>query len=206
VYAVDNEATVAFDLRNDPGERAPLVPDELPRAAPLVVALDAFLREGSATLELRATGFAGSVTLSLLFGETPLEVAARDLEEEDELTVSREQASTLLRLSCPHGDVDGVTFVLPSANTAVKINGMVGSRLLRPGELTLGAGRHPTSLPAHTRVGERALWLPAGQGPDEVSRRAGVHLSTPDTVASAVGSIVLDAELDSQLKALGYID
>jgi arylsulfatase A-like enzyme len=206
VYSVEDETTVAYDLRSDPEERAPLAPGEVPRTAGLIDALDAFLKEGSATLELRVTGLVLPTTLSLLFGEMPLEITPRGLEEDDEITTSREQASALLRLSCPRGDVDGATFVLPSATTTVKINGMIGSHLMRTSEVTLGEDQHPAALPVHMRVGARLLWLPDGKALGEVTARPGVYVWTPDTSAVGAESVVLDAALGERLKVLGYIE
>ncbi len=205
VESVEAGTTVLYDLRNDPGEQVALSPGELPQGTTLAGALRTFVEAGSATLELRVVGIPRTVTLSLVFSEMPLELVPQGLESNDELTFFRDRSSALLRVSAPAGDSDGVSIMLLSPNTVVKINGMVGDHLLRGSDVILGADARPRELPVHVRVGDKLLWM---SGPEALSaaEKRGVHVWTSDTVAVNAGSVELGAELGERLKALGYIE
>ncbi len=207
IRAMLNGQTTAYDLRHDPGERAPIAPDSLAAAMPLQEALTSFLEEGHVALELRVVGEgeSGESIINLVMTDPPVTVHPHALEPDDSLQMVELPPAAILWLRCPAGDVDGLTAILPSAGTTVKVDGWFEGSRLEPDRVLYGMGNYPDKLPLQISSGSPLLRVPPTNVPQLSARGPLLYVWKVDERALATMKVELDKQLAEQLRALGYL-
>ncbi len=208
IRAMLNDQTKAYDLRHDPAELSPMPPESLSGTDPLTRALDGFLEEGKVTLELRVAGVSEGSDLyavRLLLSDPPLDVRPHDLEPDDSVRTPRLPPTVSLTLRCGPGDVDGLSVVLPSAATSVKLTASLAGAAVRPEQVRLGMVSTPDRLPMTVTAGDPRLRVPPTNIPSLPGGGPAIWLWKVDTRALVTAKVELDEDLADQLRALGYL-
>jgi arylsulfatase A-like enzyme len=208
IRAMLNAQTRAYDLRTDPTELRPVPPESLPGAPALGRALDQFLEEGRVSIELRVVGLpelSGGYDLRLVMTDPPLEVHAQGLEGDDSLEVVDLPPEVSLRLLCGVDDVDGVTVVLPSSATTLRVIASREGVMLNPEHIRLGMAATPDRTPVELSAGDSRLRVPPTNVPALPGGGPPVVLWKVDTRALATTKVELDGDLSERLRALGYL-